>query len=575
MRLLRPYTTLLVLLAFATATQAGYAGGLTDLDAFEEAATPFAAGVEQDDPNLLPNGGFEGSLTGWEGYHATLQLVDAAPVAGTAARVTPDPGATSYSIYPAAVPVASTTAGVEYRADALVRGETGGRAVCVRIREFSPFGSLVGSARACLAPSATWQPFPTLAYTTRQNGGRLDVYVFEWASEPEDHFDVDDIALRLAAPGPEIPEPEITARAVDNAHIALSWPSVPGAVAYRVLRDGLEVARTPVTGFTDALLWPQTAYNYRIEPLSVDGSAMPALAVTATTAPLPESGFPSPFPSTSIWNRLVPADAALHPANASLLANWLAGYVTRPNMTLGAWGVAVAEAHPADKLYAVPCTVYSCTLDAFGPFRIPLTAKPDPAGDGHLVVHDPVARREWGMWEARYDPTLDAWTSSAGAAVSLDGDGIAPAGRASANAANFPLLGGLIRPEEIAQGRIDHALVFGQPGIGAGRPVCPATANVSTTSDPLALREGTLLQLDPAVDVDALPLPGWQKVVARALQKYGMYLRDNSGSLAIYAENSIARGYDAWEKVGLPGGSIGFSSAFPWTAMRVIHAPDC
>lgn len=54
-----------------------------------------------------------------------------------------------------------------------------------------------------------------------------------------------------------------------------------------------------------------------------------------------------------------------------------------------------------------------------------------------------------------------------------------------------------------------------------------------------------------------------------------MYLRDNSGSLAIYAENPVARGYDAWEKVGLAGGSIGFSSAFPWSAMRVIHAPDC
>jgi hypothetical protein len=34
-------------------------------------------------------------------------------------------------------------------------------------------------------------------------------------------------------------------------------------------------------------------------------------------------------------------------------------------------------------------------------------------------------------------------------------------------------------------------------------------------------------------------------------------------------------GYDAREMVGLAGGSIRFSGAFPWAARRVIHAPDC
>ena len=179
------------------------------------------------------------------------------------------------------------------------------------------------------------------------------------------------------------------------------------------------------------------------------------------------------------------------------------------------------------------------------------------------------------MWQASYAADGDTWRASAGAAVSLVGDGIARARRASGNAANFPLLGGLIRPEEILQGRIEHPVVFGQPGIGQGRPVCPATANVATTRDPLALREGTLLQLDPAVDVDALGLPRWQRTIARALQEYGMYLRDNSGTLTIYAENPVSRGYDAWANVGLGGSSAPFSSAFPWRQMRVVAGRDC
>jgi hypothetical protein len=179
------------------------------------------------------------------------------------------------------------------------------------------------------------------------------------------------------------------------------------------------------------------------------------------------------------------------------------------------------------------------------------------------------------MWQASYDAGAGRWSAAAGAAVSLAGDGIARGGRASGNAANFPLLGGLIRPEEIAYGRIKHPLVFGQPGIGPGRPVCPATASVATTRDPFAFREGTLLQLDPAVNVAALDLPPWQRAVARALQEYGMYLRDNSGTLSIYAENPISRGYDAWARVGLHGESVGFSSAFPWRRMRVIAAGNC
>jgi hypothetical protein len=51
-----------------------------------------------------------------------------------------------------------------------------------------------------------------------------------------------------------------------------------------------------------------------------------------------------------------------------------------------------------------------------------------------------------------------------------------------------------------------------------------------------------------------------------------MYLRDQGGSLAIWAENPIARGYDAWAKVGLGGDSISLSG-IPWDRFRVLSAP--
>jgi hypothetical protein len=154
----------------------------------------------------------------------------------------------------------------------------------------------------------------------------------------------------------------------------------------------------------------------------------------------------------------------------------------------------------------------------------------------------------------------------------MTGNGTAPEGTASGDAANYPLLGGLVRPEEILQGHIDHALVFGLPGVSNAGHLCPATHNDGSSSDPNALEEGTRLQLDPSVNVDALAIPAWQKTIAHALQTYGMYLRDQGGSLAIWAENPIARGYDAWAKVGLSGDSASLAG-LPWSKMRVVSAP--
>ena len=53
------------------------------------------------------------------------------------------------------------------------------------------------------------------------------------------------------------------------------------------------------------------------------------------------------------------------------------------------------------------------------------------------------------------------------------------------------------------------------------------------------------MQLDRAIDVARLPIPGWDKVIAHAKQDRCMYLRDGSGSLTVYAESPIGRGHNA------------------------------
>ncbi len=362
----------------------------------------------------------------------------------------------------------------------------------------------------------------------------------------------------------------VSAAGVDNAHVKLQWSTVPGAATYRVYRGSLLVGTTAGTSFTDSLLWPATLYTFKIVPVSATGGALQPLTASASTAPLPAAGFPSVFPASSIWRAPVgPAPTA--PNSAAEIA-YVMSHLKNPNMTLHAWGVPVAEAHAADPTFDVPCLVYSsCTLGAFGRLPIPATAVPDPSTDGQLAVYDPAGRHEWDMWQA--SNTGGRWSSAAGAGVSTTGDGIAPAGTAAGDAANFPLLGGLIRPEEILQGHIDHPLVFTMPGVSSAGHVCPATHNDGWSDDPNALMEGTRLQLDPSVNVDSLSIPAWEKPIVRAMQAYGMYLRDGGGSFAIYAENPVSRGYDAWSKVGISGGDQIGLSGIPWSKLRVVTAP--
>jgi hypothetical protein len=206
-------------------------------------------------------------------------------------------------------------------------------------------------------------------------------------------------------------------------------------------------------------------------------------------------------------------------------------------------------------------------MNAFGPVPIPVDAKPDPASDGHLAVWDPVTHREWDFWISKC-PTDCSHTGSGGSSST---DSTSPSVPHGANAAGFPLLAGIVHPEEIVAGRIDHPLVFATPNVGTGL-VCPAVHSDGRNPDPRALREGNLLQLDPSVDVDALPLPGWQKTIARAAQRFGMYLVDGGGTLSIGAENPVNRG-DLWAPLGLDGSSALFSPAFPWNKMRVLAPP--
>lgn len=286
------------------------------------------------------------------------------------------------------------------------------------------------------------------------------------------------------------------------------------------------------------------------------------LAASLGAADTPRSW--RPFSADSPWNTRIPAGAASD-RNSAILIDDLASRGAF-HLNIKDWSIPVyfvdAERTPKHDVGDSRPGVFG---HGFGfPRAIPIpdgaVASP-PVGehsDNHLCIVDCEKNLEWGMWAARKD-AQGRWFTGLGAVTDLSGTGVAPpwfdaqpemeAHRARAG--GFPLIAGLVLREEIAAGRIDHALVFAYDHCRSGHFVPPAsTAQVTQLEaiDTRGIPMGGRIQLDPAWDVETSPLSPAGKIIARALQEYGAYCGDYAGANVLYAENS-PEAVAAWQGV--------------------------
>ena len=270
-----------------------------------------------------------------------------------------------------------------------------------------------------------------------------------------------------------------------------------------------------------------------------------------------------PFSSDSPWNQKVPAGARTDPNSAAMIDSLTKGEF---NINIDDWSIPVyyidADTVPRVKVLNSRPGIYGrgfadVTLVPILPSFI---ASP-PVGeesDNHMSVVDTTKKLEWGMWATRRNKE-GQWTTGLGALTNLGGTGVekpwyeqdrdldAHRGRAS----GFPLIAGLIRPEEISAGKIDHALVF---ACQRGRseffvpPASTAQETFMEMSNAFGIPMGGRIQLDPAINVDTLPITPACKVIARALQEYGAFNGDYAGATVLYADNS-PRALKLWKGV--------------------------
>lgn len=313
----------------------------------------------------------------------------------------------------------------------------------------------------------------------------------------------------------------------------------------------------------------------------VEAAATPSPTPTATPAPTPAPtptptpappGIPSLYAATSFWNLPIGPAPVVDPASAAIVQGALVSAAGGANFAnTAAWGRALVYSHNSDPLYTVGCTMYDCGTTIT--FHIPVGATPESGSDHHLVVINQDTWQELDMWLASF--SNGTW--SAGSRYLTDATGwgaICALGQhcGGAVAAGFAAFGGVVRPQEIQQGHIDHALVLTASLTRSGYIACPATHTDGVSSDPASIPEGARIQLDPSFNVDAQSWPQWEKVIAHALQTYGGYLLDTGGSVALFGESNL-NGELGWSSIGVPTGPS--LSNLPWGQFRVLLIQPC
>jgi hypothetical protein len=298
----------------------------------------------------------------------------------------------------------------------------------------------------------------------------------------------------------------------------------------------------------------------------------------AALPPDPASWQERPFRADSPWNMPIGAQPATDPNSDELIAQ-----IDRPltsDPTQFTFTVYIVDSRTP--VYDVPCTKYPCTQvtpsgttvsDVLSKVPIPTDAKPSSGTDGQMILVNPGTGLEYDLWQA--ERTQVGWEVSNASVYNIRGDGT-PIDYGS-RGAGIPYLAGLVRPWEITNGKVEHAVAFATDRIARDRCVWPASKTDGKSGRKFAPPEGARLQLDPGLserDFDSLGLDATARVIARALQQYGMILVDGSGRTKVYAENLVDNPYASakWDANGLTLNESSLSP-IPLERFRVLALP--
>lgn len=263
------------------------------------------------------------------------------------------------------------------------------------------------------------------------------------------------------------------------------------------------------------------------------------------------------FPATAIWYQDI-SSAALDSESSTVISGL---------QSHGGWGAGRFQIDSSIEVLYADATVQPRAFVQTGDFYdpdcdfVPVPVPPggnlegesnyacSSDGDCHLIVIQ--GTKLYEMWRADitggtatgtpfnggclavWDLTRDYWKPATPPAPFARGDQCT-----SADAAGYPITALLFSADEVKAGAINHAIRFILPNarIRKGTYVHPATHSGAGKGTPASdyVPYGARFRLKSSFDLASLPSDG-ARVVARALQRYGMFLADG-GNIALTAQ---------------------------------------
>ena len=266
--------------------------------------------------------------------------------------------------------------------------------------------------------------------------------------------------------------------------------------------------------------------------LSAAIAAIAAIAVPALVSAHPLPGAPNCplFPANNPWNQRVDR-LPVAKNSAAIIASIGLNDPVHPDFGSGLYDgepIGIPFAVVGSNTRKVPVAFQYASESDKGPYPLPRGVPVEggygSTGDRHVIVVDRDTCTDYELFAAYPHDGGKRWTAGSGAIFNLRSNHLRPAGWTSADAAGLPILPGLARYDEVADGSIDHALRFTAP-CTAPRYVYPARHEASTCHGANLPPMGLRVRLKAGVNISGLPYQA--RVVAEALKRYGMILADN------------------------------------------------
>ena len=303
-------------------------------------------------------------------------------------------------------------------------------------------------------------------------------------------------------------------------------------------------------------------------------SAVSEITVTSSSSPGAFGRAQRPYTADSPWNTPIQAGAAVDANSTAMIATIAASSngKLRSDPTQYAYPIYFADA--STPRTTMICTGYVWTIHEDGKrtsasnrqmidVPIPTEATPSAGTDGQILVIDMETGDEYDIWRFAQPNGCENMTKYN---KGMYRTAVEPNYRS--RGAGVPYMTGLIRPWEIAQGRINHALAFMYPMTRSTRCVWPASKTDGKTDQKDAIPQGARIQLDPTLDVNQIPgLDRTGRIIARALQEYGAYLIDTSGANKLIPEDELTANWGT----SLTATTV---SAIPIDRLRVLQLPE-